>query len=360
MSYDWGSGSSNFLSSEYVNNKLAAGLHHTCAILDNGSLMCWGRNQFDQLGNGTITTDSEEEPVLVDLPSGRTAVAVSAGNFFTCALLDNGSVMCWGTDGKGQLGNGATTVAPQNVPVLVDLPTGRSAVGLSVGGQHSCAILDTGSLMCWGFGGYGQLGNDDFDKGNEDSPVYVNIPYGRTAVAVSVGTYHTCAILDNGSLMCWGRDQYGQLGEGAGNGDQVSPVYVDLPTGRTAVSIVAAFEHSCAILDNGSLMCWGRDDNSKLGNGAGTSDQQSPDYVDLPTGLGAVAVDAGDYHTCAILDNESTYCWGSNVLGGLGIDDPTDTDQASPVHVDLSAGRTAVAISRGQYHACAILDNKST
>ena len=99
--------------------------------------------------------------------------------------------------------------------------------------------------MCWGFGGNGQLGNGDLDKDNEDSPVYVNIPYGRTAVAVSVGTYHTCAILDNGSLMCWGRDQYGQLGEGAGNGDQVSPVYVDLPTGRTAVSFFFVIILSC-------------------------------------------------------------------------------------------------------------------
>ena len=360
MSYDWGSGSSNFLSSEYVNNKLDAGFSHTCAILENGSVMCWGRDHVGQLGNGATTTASQDEPVLVDLPSGRTAVAVSAGLEHTCVLLDNGSVMCWGKDNTGQLGNGATTTATQDEPVLVDLPTGRSAVGLAAGGAHSCALLDTGSLMCWGLNADGQLGNGDFDKGNEDSPVYVNLPYSRTAVAVSVGNYHTCALLDTGSLVCSGRDNVGQLGEGAGSEDQVSPVHVDLPTGRTAVSIVAAHAHSCAILDNGSLMCWGEDGNSQLGNGAGTSDQQSPDYVDLPTGLGAVAVDAGDHHTCAILDNESTYCWGSNVVGGLGIDDPTDTDQASPVHVNLSAGRTAVAISLGQYHTCAILDNEAS
>ncbi|MFL2984249.1 MAG: putative Ig domain-containing protein [Candidatus Poseidoniaceae archaeon] len=359
MSYDWGSGSSNFQSLEYVNNKLAAGLQHTCAILDTGSLMCWGRDHVGQLGNGATTTVSQEEPVLVNLPSGQKAVAVSAGNFHTCALLDTGSVMCWGGDGNGQLGNGATTTAFQDEPVLVDLPTGRSAVGLSVGGKHSCAILDTGSLMCWGLGADGQLGNGDLNKDDEESPVYVNLPYGRTAVAVSVGNQHTCALLDTGSLMCWGRDDSGQLGEGAGGSDQVSPVYVNLPTGRTAVSIVAAFQHSCAILDNRSLMCWGKDVNSQLGNGAGTSNQLSPVYVDLPPGRGAVAVDAGDYHTCAILDNESTYCWGSNIVGGLGFDGPTNTDQASPVHVNLSAGWTAVAISLGQYHTCVILDDAS-
>jgi hypothetical protein len=305
MTYDWGSGSSNFLSSEYVNNKVSVGRNHGCAILNNGSVMCWGMDNKGQLGNGATTTSNQAEPVYVNLPTGQKGVSIVAAKEHTCVLLDSGSVMCWGGDGQGQLGNGATTTANQDEPVLVDLPTGRTAVEISGFWDHTCAILDDGSLMCWGLGGTGRLGNGD--DANVFSPVYVNLPYGRTAVAVSPGNLQSCAILDDGSLMCWGSDAFGMLGNGATTtSDQHEPVYVDLPTGRTAASVGTGREHTCAILDNRSLMCWGRDTNEQLGNGFGTSSQISPAYVDLPTGLGAVVTAVGGFHTCAILDTQST------------------------------------------------------
>ena len=147
MSYDWGSGSSNFQSSEYVNNKVSTGRHHTCAIHADGSVMCWGKDDKGQLGNGATTTANQYEPVYVNLPTGQKGVSVAAGKEHTCVLLDSGSVMCWGGDGQGQLGNGATTTTDQDEPVLVDLPTGRTAVEISGFWDHTCAILDNGSLM---------------------------------------------------------------------------------------------------------------------------------------------------------------------------------------------------------------------
>ena len=230
LTYDWGSGSSNFHSSEYVNNKVSVGWQNTCAIRENGSLMCWGQDDKGQLGNGATTTTSQDEPVYVNLPTGRKAVAVSAGALNACAILDNGSMMCWGADNVGQLGNGAATTTDQDEPVYVSLPSGRTAVDLTVGWAHACAILDTGSLMCWGWGSNGVLG--DGENTNKFSPVSVDLPYGRTAVAVDAGEKHTCAILDTGSLMCWGRDHRGQLGDGAGYNDRHSPPLTQQPWHR--------------------------------------------------------------------------------------------------------------------------------
>ncbi|MDA8802257.1 putative Ig domain-containing protein, partial [Candidatus Poseidoniales archaeon] len=359
ITYDWGSGSSDFHSSEYVNNKVSVGWQNTCAIRENGSLMCWGQDHKGQLGNGATTTTSQDEPVYVNLPTGQKAVAVSAGAMNACAILDNGSMMCWGADNTGQLGNGATTTTDQDEPVHVSLPSGRTAVDLTVGWGHACAILDTGSLMCWGWGSNGVLG--DGENTNQFSPVSVDLPYGRTAVAVDAGEKHTCAILDTGSLMCWGRDHRGQLGDGAGYNDRHSPAYVELPTGRTAVSIVAGKEHTCAILDNRSLMCWGLGNTGQLGNGGTTMSNPAPVYVDLPTGRDAVMISAGYQHTCAVLDNGSTYCWGVDNKGQLGNGATTTNSQTAPVYVNLPAGRIPVALSPAvaAFHTCAILDDAS-
>ncbi|MDA8843855.1 putative Ig domain-containing protein, partial [Euryarchaeota archaeon] len=359
MSYDWGSGSSNFISSEHVNNKVSVGNQNTCAIRENGSLMCWGQDNKGQLGDGGTNTE-KDTPVYANLPAGRKAVAVSAGALNACALLDNGSMMCWGDDVFGQLGNGATTTIEQDEPVYVNLPTGRTAVGLSLGWAHVCAILDTGSLMCWGAGADGRLGNGEGT--NQFSPVSVDLPYGRTAVAVDAGERHTCAILDTGSLMCWGRDHRGQLGDGAPYSPQNSPVFVELPTGRTAVSIVAGKEHSCALLDNRSVMCWGLGSSGQLGNGAtNVVSNPVPVYVDLPIGRDALMISAAYQHTCAVLDNSSTYCWGVDNRGQLGNGATTTATQSSPVYVNLSVGRNPASISpsAASFHTCAILDNAS-
>jgi alpha-tubulin suppressor-like RCC1 family protein len=133
---------------------VSIGQYHTCAILDDGSLKCWGRNFNGELGLGSTTT--QNTPQTVNLGTGRTAVSVSAGGYHTCAILDDGSLKCWGSNNAGQLGI-ASTIA-QNTPQLVNLGTGRTAVSVDLGNSNTCVILDDGTLKCWGQGTSGQLG----------------------------------------------------------------------------------------------------------------------------------------------------------------------------------------------------------
>jgi len=149
-----------------------AGYNHTCALLDNASVKCWGHNQFGKLGIGNTTNmgdDSGEMDLLtsIDLGTGRTATAISASLSHTCALLDNASVKCWGANGSGELGIGNTNnmgdgsgEMGDNLPV-VDLGTGRTATAIAAGYYHSCALLDNASVKCWGKNDYGQLGIDN-------------------------------------------------------------------------------------------------------------------------------------------------------------------------------------------------------
>ncbi|MGB2507832.1 MAG: RCC1 domain-containing protein, partial [Candidatus Poseidoniaceae archaeon] len=204
---------------------VSGGRSHTCALLDGGDVKCWGDDQYGQLGDGATLADRTTPPYsAINLGTGRTAVAISAGGYHTCALLDNGDVKCWGRDNEGQLGDGGSitstdyTAAPSST--AINLGTGRTAVAISAGEYHTCAILDNGDLKCWGHDNTGQLGDGGTNTATSaPSSTAVNLGAGRTAVAVKAGTSHTCVILDNGDMKCWGRDNYGQLGNGGSNLD---------------------------------------------------------------------------------------------------------------------------------------------
>jgi alpha-tubulin suppressor-like RCC1 family protein len=343
----------------FTDTTLSSGGTFTCAILDNGSVSCWGFNNYGQLGNGG-TTSSSIPTLTSSLGAGRTAVALSSGAAHTCAILDNGSVSCWGANYFGQLGNGGLSNpgAFTATPTLTSsLGAGRTAVALSSGSYHTCAILDNGSVSCWGSGDYGQLG--DGRTSDASTPTLTSsLPAGRTAVAISSGYSHTCALLDNGSVSCWGRGDYGQLG-GGGTSDQTTPTHTSsLGTGRTAVALTSGYEHTCAILDNGSVSCWGRGDAGQLGDG-GTSNQTTPTLTgSLGIGRTAVAISSGPWHTCSILDNGAVACWGYGDYGQLG-NGGTSTQRTPTLTGSLGSGRTAVAIVAGDEHTCAILDNGS-
>ena len=381
------SGSSSSSAFAYANNKLSAGSDHTCAILDNGDLKCWGYDAYGQLGDGNYNNNyGENSPpsTPVNLGSGRTAVAVSAGLYNSCAILDNGELKCWGHDNYGQLGNGGSssshnhnsrTYSPGSP---INLGTNRTAVAVSVshGGSHTCAILDNGDLKCWGRDYSGQLGDGgpawtSMNPTDTYAPssTAINLGSGRTAVAVSAGGAHTCAILDNGDLKCWGSDSYGQLGDGGtnhsgyGRTDTNAPnsTAIDIGAGRTAVAVSAYAQHTCAILDNGDLKCWGRNLEGQLGDGSNIDSTAPPSTaINLGSGRTAVAV-SGDYdYTCAILDNGDVKCWGNDGAGQLGDGGSgVNTNAPSSTAINLSPGRTAVAVAAGSAHACALLDNGS-
>ncbi|MGB0378173.1 MAG: RCC1 domain-containing protein, partial [Poseidonia sp.] len=191
----------------YANTKMSAGRYHTCAILDNGDLKCWGKDTDGQVGDSSSTYNSWSPSTTVTLYGD--AVAVSGGRSHTCALLDGGDVKCWGDDQYGQLGDGATLADRTTPPYsAINLGTGRTAVAISAGGYHTCALLDNGDVKCWGRDNEGQLGDGgtitSTDYTAAPSSTAINLGTGRTAVAISAGEYHTCAILDNGDLKCWG------------------------------------------------------------------------------------------------------------------------------------------------------------
>ena len=341
---------------DYREQSLSASNYHTCVILDNGEVSCWGYAHPGVFGNGGGTNNQPTPRLTSSLGTGRTADAISSGYDHTCAILDNGSVSCWGAGDFGQLGNGGTS--DKNIPTLTSsLGTGRKAVAISAGGSRTCAILDNGDISCWGYGNYGLLGNGG--TSHQNTPTLTSsLGTGRTAVAISSGHEHTCAILDNGAVSCWGRNINGQLGNG-GTSQQNTPTLTNsLGTGRTAVAISSGGYHTCVILDNGEVSCWGRGINGQLGYG-GTTSQTSPTLTSsLGTGRSAVAISSGDDHTCAILDNGSVACWGEGMYGRLG-NGETSSQSTPTLTSSLGTGRTAVALSSGGSHTCAILDNGS-
>jgi len=371
------------LPSERAALSVTIGAFHACAILDNSSLYCWGNNEFGQLGIGSTTTDWS--PQFVNLGSGRTAMAVVAGDHHTCAILDDNSLKCWGRNNNGQLGIGGTT--DYSSPQPVDLGSNQVAVAINLGQSHVCAIVDNGSLKCWGGGGNGQLGTGS--SASYDTPQLVNLGSGRTAAAIAAGIYHTCAILDNASLYCWGSNSRGQLGIGGTTNSYSSPQFVNLGSSRTVVAVEAGNYHTCAILDNASLNCWGRNSHGQLGIGGSTADRTTPQSVDLGAGrhmalserdidgdgvlnifelgLGGsdppdprsiVMASSGRATTCAVMDDGALLCWGSLFTSntsysvfplpreiGLG-------DGASATYVSVGGGRVQPTI-------CVVLDSGS-
>ncbi len=360
--------------------RIDSGRYHTCAIDPNGNVHCWGYGWGGALGYGnTENIGDDETPAsagVVDL-GGHTATAITAGQMFTCAILDNGAVKCWGSNSTGSLGYGNTEdIGDDETPAAVgtvNLGPGRTATAISGGEGHVCAILDNGTVRCWGgHNAYGQLGYGNTTPiGDDETPAAagpVDLGPGRTAVAISTGSAYTCAILDNGSVRCWGFNAYGQLGTGDTTriGDDETPGSippVDLGPGRTAVAISTGWSHTCAILDNGTVKCWGNGESGKLGTG-NTNNVLSPSSigpVDLGPGRTAIGIAASDRFTCALLDNGTERCWGHNAYGQLGYGNTEtigdDETPAAAGPIDLGTDRRAVAITIGKYFACAELDN---
>ena len=374
---------------------IAAGDSQSCALLDNSTVKCWGGNEFGQLGQGDTANRGDDanemgaDLDLVDLGPGRTATAVAAGNNHMCALLNNGTVKCWGDNFYGQLGQGNTIDRGDDPAEMganlrpVDLGPGRTATAVAAGANHACALLDNGTVKCWGRNTVGQLGlGDTTNRGDDANEMGTNLRSvdlgpGRTATAVTAGANHTCALLDDGTLKCWGFNEDGQLGRGdtTNRGDAAGEMGANLPAvdlgpGRTATAISGGDNHTCTVLDNGTVKCWGDNADGQLGQGDTTDRGDNPTEmgtnlmsVDLGSGRTATAVSAGDNHTCALLDDDTVKCWGVNADGQLGQGDTTNRGDAAGEmgadlpSVDLGPGRTVAAVSAGDGHSCALLDD---
>jgi alpha-tubulin suppressor-like RCC1 family protein len=316
---------------------IAAGAYHTCALTTGGAVKCWGRNSAGQLGNGS--TAGARTPVDVStLSSGVQAIA--AGAYHTCALAAGGAVKCWGYNGYGQLGNGSTAWAMTPVDVLT-LSSGVQAI--AAGGDHTCALTAGGAVKCWGYNGYGQLGNGS----TADAMTPVDVSTLSSGVqAVAAGAYHTCALTTGGAVKCWGYKRFDEFGYAIA--PATTPVDVSaLSSGVQAIA--AGGWHTCALTTGGAVKCWGDNEFDQLGNGLGQNAATPVDVATLSSGVQAIA--AGQAHTCALTTGGAVKCWGHNSWGQLG---NNSTAQATtPVDVwTLSSG--AKAVSTGLNHTCAL------
>ncbi|MBC8365681.1 MAG: hypothetical protein H8E59_11835 [Actinobacteria bacterium] len=375
---------------------VSTGGYHTCVILDDGYLVCFGEGGYGQLGNGRPSRIGDQPEELgnalipVDLGAGpdgtpRVPGSVSAGDRHTCALTRGGEVLCWGEGRHGQLGNGSN----QNVGraagqmgddlVPVDLGTSpdgtpRLATSVSAGYRHSCALISDGAVACWGNGGQGELGNGRNrligDEPGEmgDDLVLADLgsnPDGtrRRAVAMDVGLRRTCVVIEGGEVTCWGLGTQGLLGNGRQTlyigdhpdemGDALTPVDMGSDadgTPRLAIDVAVGGGATCVVLDGGELTCWGVGNSGMLGNerrdNVGDVPGETGALVDLGTGRSALAVSVGDEHVCATLDDATLKCWGRGSNGRTGLGSAGWVGRA-PGHmgdnllpVDLGTGRS--------------------
>ncbi|HEY2641316.1 MAG TPA: hypothetical protein VGI66_15710 [Streptosporangiaceae bacterium] len=325
--------------------------NHTCAVVPDGRVFCWGRDDKGQLGSGRKAITRITIPVRALLPA---AVAVAAGGEHSCAIQAvSDQVWCWGSDPYGELGNGKKLAAVLR-PIMVP---GLQAFQISAGFHFTCAVTGAArQVQCWGYNKFGELGNGN--TANSSTPVTVA---GLTGVStVSTGAFHACAVLLTGALYCWGQNVFGQLGIGNRTDSHV-PVLVGR-AGTDVVSVATGQDDTCAVLTSSfDLKCWGAGIDGELGYG-GTGDKLLPTQV---SGLnfGVLQVSTGQDFTCARVSAYKTLqCWGnSRGFGSLGngsytshsnIPVPVFGTQISPA---AAGNLMPEQITTGQSHACVVL-----
>jgi Regulator of chromosome condensation (RCC1) repeat len=312
---------------QVANRRLAVGQEHSCVVRDGGTMRCWGNNLAGQLGNGAT---GYQNPTPLEVSDLTDAVSTTATFGSTCAVTDSGGIRCWGVNTNGQLGNGANE--NQLAPVSVaDIDT---ATGVTGGGSHACAVLADGSVRCWGDNGQGQLGNGTTTPGS-NVPVPI-MPLSGLVVETALGSHHTCALTESGSVSCWGRNDDGQLGSGTSAN---SPVPQIVP-GVTANHIVAGGRLTCAVVPGGSVRCWG----SEFCYFSSTTPVEMP-------GLASVRQLAiGETHTCALLTDGTVACRGCNFAGELG----SGTGESAETPVPVVGLTDVVEVGAGREHSCAL------
>ncbi|MFO1134963.1 MAG: hypothetical protein U1E30_07250 [Rhodoblastus sp.] len=328
---------------------------HACALDVDGKVQCWGLNVYGNLGDGTLTQRATPTAVLTSgALAGKTVVRIATGQTHTCAATSDGGAYCWGSNDNGQLGDG--TLSNRTSPVAVSTSgalAGKKVVQIAAGGSYTCALTSEGRVYCWGYNGYGNLG--DGTTTQNSAPVAVSISgvlSGKMVTQISVGMSHACALASDGGAYCWGYNQNGQIGDSTGL-DRSTPTAVVTTgalAGKSITRIAAGVFHTCAIASDGGAYCWGYNGYAALGDGT-TTQRMTPVAVSISGALaGKTVVDiaAGYIHTCAITSDGGAYCWGANNEGQLG--DGSTTARVVPTAVSTTgalSGQFLTSISAG-------------
>ncbi|MDB4971535.1 MAG: regulator of chromosome condensation [Myxococcales bacterium] len=333
---------------------VVAGYQHTCALLKNGTIQCWGSNLYGALGRGTYDPlpdtappHGAPQPVLSSVGgtafTGVKEIASGAGASHTCVSLTNGEGWCWGTNGKGQIGNGASVsgYSGQLVPAGVcasgmGCANGAQFHGLSVGGQSTCSQGPTGNNYCWGSNASGQLALQPQDFNAHPNPVATN-PGGSASNPI-VGEAFGCVVNVDGTgrVQCWGSNSNGALGNGTTSGTFTSPVHVCVNancetsiTDQLANAAQVAVGGFACVLRLGAAKCWGPNNVGQLGDGTMVANNPLATSTAITANVAAVTV--GDNHACALLTDGTVQCWGQDTNGQLGDNDPGNLNKRTPV-----------------------------
>lgn len=349
--------------------RVAVGGAHSCAVIQDGTVRCWGDNFAGELGasasdagDAAALGTQSQTPVVVGGLEGIVGLAAggpfSSGSYdgdMTCAFSTSGPPQCWGSNEYAMLGNGA---APDNLSHPTPGPVGTLTASsiVSLGQTNGCAIT-SGAISCWGENSYQQLGQPLDGGFGSSTPVAVTLAAGKKAVQSASGYAHTCVVLDDGTVTCWGYDFYGQCGT-TPNAQYTQPTPV-VVAGLSGIAEVAAGSyHTCARSTAGAVQCWGYNYEGALGNGSWDGGYQDPTPVTalLPAGRKATEIVAGTYSTCALLDDGTVACWGFNTYGQTGIvPDGGLGIAATPVIVAGVEGAQQIAMGAGSEHVCARL-----
>jgi alpha-tubulin suppressor-like RCC1 family protein len=333
-----------------------------CALASTGAAYCWGAGGSGQLGNGT-TTAAQSTAVAVTTSgvlSGLTLIGISTGGNTTCALASTGAAYCWGAGGSGQLGNGTTTAA-QSTAVAVTTSgvlAGVTLTGITDGSTFACALASTGVAYCWGAGGSGQLGNGTTTAAQSTAVAVTTsgvLSGGVTLTQLDAGSNSSCALSSAGAAFCWGGGAIGQLGNGSTTAAQSTPVAVTATgvlSAQTLIQITIGTTFACALSNTGADFCWGEDSNGQLGN----PDTANNFLVPVAVMSQATMIATGYNHSC-LLRNGKAFCWGDDTYGELGNNTTTTTPVSTPVPVytgGVLSGLTLIQISAGQDWTCAL------
>ncbi|HEU4537946.1 MAG TPA: hypothetical protein VFS00_27690, partial [Polyangiaceae bacterium] len=342
---------------------LSASFDHTCARLADGRALCWGLNTHGQLGDGTSRRRPYAAPVERSPGAPLAGVhALAAGDGHVCALTEAGSLLCWGRNSEGQLGDGVT---PSSYPAPALAAPGAPLSGvraLSFGDEHACAVVSSGEVLCWGRNHRGQLG--DGTDADRLYPAFVEQAPGvrlKGVAALGLGGNQSCAVLSNGQARCWGQAS-GPQPAGGPNPAYASPLLAAPGVPLAGVREIA-LSHSfgCARLEGGQARCWGHNHHGQLGDGSIGTYAEYPQPVLAAPGVpltGVKGLEVGLLTSCALLESGQVRCWGYNYSGELGTG-PTD-DSPFPVTVlaapdEPLAGAHSIAF--GDSHGCALLES---
>jgi alpha-tubulin suppressor-like RCC1 family protein len=321
---------------------VSAGENHTCGATREGAVLCWGLNEEGQSGasTGAQCTASGVDYACVSPPTAVAGLpalrAVRAGGSFTCGLAEDGTAWCWGGNRRGQMGR--STGHAWDPPGRVGGADGPHFRDLATGQFHACGITTGDSVVCWGWGLYGQLGTtartSRCTSGEPCADAPAPVALSGVFTQVTAGAGHSCALAAGGRAFCWGSNTHGQLGTGSTRDRSLAPVPV---AGRHQFTALAAGSYfTCGITAAGEVWCWGDNASGQLGT-VPDSLPQSISPIRVPVDGRALSLGAGDRHACSILERDRVVCWGNDGAGQLGDGLRTPTEPPVTVRPDSTS-----------------------